>query len=396
MRHRARRVGLWLILLVAAFAPLPACRTVAPPQRATAPPSQQPIGKLEPVALFFGYMPTGVAVSQKGRVFVCFPRWEDGMNYTVAEVLADGSMATYPDLAANQPDPNAPQKSLYSVQALTVDSRDRLWVLDTGRIRMQPAPRGAIKLLAYELSTNQLVQSVPVPGPEAPADSYLNDLCIDLSKGTGGYAYITDSGRGAIVVVDLASGKVMRRLEGQPSTQPQDVLPILEGRALYEQPAPDAARKPLAVGADGIALSPDGETLYYCPLSSRRLYSISTAMLRDATLSETDLAREVKDLGPKPLVDGMAMDERGRLYLSAFEQDAVMRRLPDGAIETVVQDARLLWPDSMAIGPDGWLYVTANQLHRQPQFHQGKDERQRPFAVFRMQMDAAPPTAAAR
>jgi streptogramin lyase len=32
------------------------------------------VGKLEPVALFDGAMPTGVTVSSTGRVFVSFPR----------------------------------------------------------------------------------------------------------------------------------------------------------------------------------------------------------------------------------------------------------------------------------------------------------------------------------
>jgi sugar lactone lactonase YvrE len=389
MGHRTDGVGAWLILLAAACAFLPACRTAVPQKPPAGPPAQQPIGKLDPFASLSGYMPTGVAVSPGGRVFVCFPRWEDGMLYTIAEVKADSSVTLYPDLAFNQPDPDQPRRSLYSVQSVVVDARGRLWVLDTGRIRMGPAARDAAKLLAFDLQTSQLVQTVVIPEAAMTPESYLNDVRFDLPKDGAGYAYITDSGRGAILVVDLASGKVTRRLEQHPSTQPEDVLPIIEGRALYQQPTPGAARKPLAVAADGIALSPDGGTLYYCPLSSRRLYSVPTAKLRDATLSEADLAREVKDLGPKPVVDGMAMDDKGRLYMGALEHNAIMRRLPDGSIETLVQDGRLLWPDSLAVGPDGWLYVMANQLDRQPQFHAGRDERQRPFTIFRTQMDPA-------
>jgi sugar lactone lactonase YvrE len=391
MQHRTWRVAAWLVLLAAAGALLPACRTAVPPaEPPPQPPAQQPIGKLEPCALLYGYMPTGIAVSPDGRLFACFPRWEDGMIYTVGEVMADGSVVPYPNLAVNQPDPDAPQSSLYSVQSVVMDARGRLWALDTGRIRQRQAPAGAPKLVAFDLSTSQIVQTVVMPEAQVPADSYLNDVRFDLSQGDAGCAYITDSGRGALLVVDLSSGKVMRRLEGHPSTQPQAVLPVVEGRPLYLQPSPDAARTPPAVGADGIALSADGATLYYCPLSSRRLYSIPTAKLRDATLGEAELAREVKDLGPKPLVDGMVMDAQARLYLSAFEQNAIMRRLPDGTIETVATDARLLWPDSFSIGPDGWLYVSANQIERQPQFHAGRDARQRPFVIFRTQIGAGP------
>ncbi|MFI3488100.1 L-dopachrome tautomerase-related protein, partial [Klebsiella pneumoniae] len=44
------------------------------------------------------------------------------------------------------------------------------------------------------------------------------------------------------------------------------------------------------MAADGIALSPDGGTLFYTPLSSRHLYSVPTALLRDPKLSEAELA----------------------------------------------------------------------------------------------------------
>ncbi len=55
-------------------------------------PSEEPVGTLEPVAHFDGAMPTGVTVSQKGRIFVNFPKWGDEVPFTVAEVK-DGKAA---------------------------------------------------------------------------------------------------------------------------------------------------------------------------------------------------------------------------------------------------------------------------------------------------------------
>jgi hypothetical protein len=51
---------------------------------------------------------------------------------------------------------------------------------------------------------------------------------------------------------------------------------------------------------------------------------------------------------------------------------------------------RVLWPDTLSQAADGYLYFTANQLHRQAQFHGGKDLRQRPYALFRVKVDADP------
>ena len=52
-------------------------------------PESETIGELELVATFDGAMPTGVTVSQRGRIFVNFPRWGDDVPFTVGEVIGD-------------------------------------------------------------------------------------------------------------------------------------------------------------------------------------------------------------------------------------------------------------------------------------------------------------------
>lgn len=49
----------------------------------------------EVVAEFDSLMPTGVTVTDEGRIFVSFPRWGDSVPYTVAEVV-DGRPVAYP------------------------------------------------------------------------------------------------------------------------------------------------------------------------------------------------------------------------------------------------------------------------------------------------------------
>jgi sugar lactone lactonase YvrE len=73
-----------------------------------------------------------------------------------------------------------------------------------------------------------------------------------------------------------------------------------------------------------------------------------------------------------------------------MEQNAVFRRAPDGPAETIVADARLIWPDTLAIGPDQYLYVTSSQHDRRPQFHDDHNHRERPFAVYRIFVGAGP------
>src|SRR5690606_5221890 len=100
--------------------------------------------------------------------------------------------------------------------------------------------------------------------------------------------------------------------------------------------------------------------------------SVDTAALRDRALSDEDVAATVVDHGDKGGgADGLESDDQGRLYATNWEHNAVLRRLPDGEMQTLVHDERLLWPDTMSVARDGHLYVTANQLHRQAKYQDG-------------------------
>ena len=83
-------------------------------------------------------------------------------------------------------------------------------------------------------------------------------------------------------------------------------------------------------GADGIAISHDGQRLYYGPLASRRLYSVSVDALCDRSLDDAAVAGTVADEGDKGTgSDGLETDEAGHLYLTAYEHNAVLRAVPD-------------------------------------------------------------------
>ena len=151
---------------------------------------------------------------------------------------------------------------------------------------------------------------------------------------------------------------------------------------------PGTAPAKLEVGADGIAISADARTLYYCPLTGRHLYSVSVDALADRTRSDADVASTVKDLGEKGGAgDGLESDAQGRVYLSDYEHDAIRRRKVDGQIETLVHDPRVLWPDTLSMAADGYLYFTANQIERQPAFQDGQDLRKKPYVLFRVKVD---------
>jgi sugar lactone lactonase YvrE len=338
-----------------------------------------------------GPMPTGVAVSKDGRIFVNFPRWGDPVEFTVAEIK-EGKAIAYPDADINKLKTGAEADHLISVQSVTMDSQNRLWIVDTGSINMQPIKPGAAKLLCVDLQTNQIVKRIDFPDTVALPSSYLNDVRFDLTRGKEGTAFLTDSsdsGPNGIIVVDLATATSWRKLNDDPSTKAdQNFSPIVEGEPFMarEKNQPPAYVK---IGSDGIAIDSQRGVLYYCPMASHRLYCVSLDALMNKDLSDADVAKQVKEMPPRDFAsDGLICDKDGTLFLTDYEHNAI-HFLSKDKYPIFVSDPRILWPDSMAIGPSMYLYFTANQLQRQAKFHDGKDLRQRPFVLFRAPIGSA-------
>jgi sugar lactone lactonase YvrE len=358
--------------------------------------TEEHLGMLEPKAYFNGAMPTGVTVSHQGRIFVNFPKWGDDVKFTVAEVH-NGEAVVFPDEAINKSDPNDPAAALVSVQSVVVDPIDRLWILDTGSPKFEPTKFGGPKLVCVDLASDKVVKKILFPQDVALPTTYLNDIRFDLRKGSEGIAYITDSaqkGPNGIIVVDLSSGESWRRLHDHPSTKAEDLqtfMPIVEGRPFLERQSDGSVKPGASMGADGIAISSDGKYLYYCPLGSRKLYKVETNSLADRSLSDKEVSATITDEGDRGgASDGLESDASGYIYSTNYEHNAILRRLPEGEWETVVHDPRLLWPDTLSLATDGYLYVTANQLHRQARFHNGQDLRHKPYTLFRININAQP------
>jgi acetyl esterase/lipase/sugar lactone lactonase YvrE len=348
---------------------------------------------LEVLAEFPGpAMPTGVTVSREGRVFVCFPRWSDPVPFTAAE-LREGVPVAFPDAATNAFDPaevELPARGsadfgdrLVSVQSVVIDARDRLWMVDSGSIALGPTLPGAPKLVAFDLASGQRTKVVMFPPDVVMKRSYLNDVRIDTARGEQGMAFLTDSGMGGVIVVDLATGRSWRHLDGHPAVLSAPGLDATtEGEPFLQRLSSGEVRAP-DIRSDGIALSPDGETLYLTPLVSRDVFAVPTAVLARPDADPQAVRDAVRKVATKPSAnDGLICDPRGRLYSTDWEDHAIRRIDPEsGEVEVVCRDERLIWPDTLAwMGDD--LCIMSNQLARQPSYHFGTDLRAPPYVLF--------------
>ena len=309
----------------------------------------------------FEHQVTGVTVANDGRIFVNFPRWTEDTELSVGE-LKNGKVVPFPDAEWNawrnaKKDQKTPGDHWICVQSVVADRQGHVWVLDPAAPAMGAVVRNGPKLVMIDLATDRVAKTIPFDDTVAPQGSYLNDVRISPDGKT---AYLTDSGAvGALVVVDIDSGAARRVLDNDPSTQPDKTVTVTyDGKPLRR---PDG--RGVEFSADGIALSPDGGTLYWQAIKGKTLYSIPTAALRSPVAA---LGPQVTKVGENGPADGLEISRHdGRMYVTSPEDDSVKVRdlgKPGSKPVTIVHDARLRWPDTFAEGPDGTMYVTSSHI----------------------------------
>ncbi|RYF76826.1 MAG: hypothetical protein EOO22_00875 [Comamonadaceae bacterium] len=331
----------------------------------------------------FDHQVTGVTVSRDGRIFVNFPRWTEDAPVSVAEVMKDGSLRPFPDARWNawrnaRKDELDPRTHWVCVQSVVADRQGNIWVLDPAAPAQSHVVANGPKLVKIDAASNAATQTVAFDETVAPQGSYLNDVRFSPD---GRHAFITDSGvKGALVVVDLASGRSRRVLDGDPRTQPEkDVLVKADGRVLRRTDG-----RAVEFAADGIALSVDGGTLYWQAIKGKTLYSVPTAALTDPGLSKEALSQRVQRVGENGPADGLLIGRDGRMYVTSPEDDALkVRRSASEPLQTLVRDTRLRWPDTLAEGPDGAIYVTSSRIQDMNWFDPRSDARL-PTTLFRV------------
>ena len=313
---------------------------------------------LKELAEFKGVQVTGVTMTEDGRLFANFPRWRDGLPFSVVEIAKDGSYKPYPNDEWNAwRGTGTPAKNQFNTVQSVVAHNGLLYVVDPSSPMMKGVV-GKPKLYVFDLAANTLKKTYEFTPLVAPKESYLNDLRVDDRNNA---VYMTDSGLGAIVVLDLKSGHARRLLSLDKSTKSEDIKLSVEGKTLLID------GKPPKIHSDGIALSPDNTYLYYHALTGRTLYRISTTALNDKKLSTRQLAKQVEALGLTPSPDGMIFDQAGNLYMADLQSNSVVYRTPQGVVKTLVQDPRIKWADTFTLAPSGGgLIFTASRLHETP------------------------------
>ena len=323
-------------------------------------------------------MPAGIKLSKNGTIFCSFPRWFDDVLATFAKYNdKTNNFEPWPSYEINQRYKNLNSSGLNSVLGFEIDNEDNLYILDQGKIKNNTALEGSIKLLKYSLKDGKLLKEYIFNSKIADLDnSFLNDVVIDQDKKI---AYISDSGiardgnilhyKPGIIVLDLEDpSNVHRILSNHSSVNPD------ESFWLHINNKPVNYKNPMLTGADGIALSCNGDTLFFCPLTGRMIYSILTKDIGKAIKDGDTENIKVYEGFKKEASDGLLASSKGNLYMTGIETGSIyiskeieqdLLRFDYKNFDLFEGNISTMWPDTLAMHED-YLYFVSNQLNNFP------------------------------
>ncbi len=239
-----------------------------------------------------------------------------------------------------------------------------LWALDMGFVAGEAeSPAGSQKLVVLDLNSGRTIKRIALDGVADRKASFLNDVAVDERRRV---AYISDSGsrsapdnRAGLIIVDFTTGKARRVLDRHPALlNVPGVKVVAHGREVWPG-------KPLLIGINGIALSPDAGTLYWTVTTGTHAYALPTAILRQPGSTDAQIASRIEDLGDVGgNTDGIVTDAKGNLYITDVTRNGIVRYDPvSKAMSPLASNEGVYWPDTPTIRPDGDLIFTSSRLN---------------------------------
>lgn len=344
------------------------CAAAAP----TAPEELYDFGKI---------LSTGICKMAGRHPIVSFPKWGKEM---APDQLKLTLVIIHPRLGAMhfqglsgieevEKDKRDPTQHLVNVQSMYCPPHDwgTIWMLDSGHGPTDDtAPLGATKLLRVRLDDNggggAIERIYTFPEEIVSNKSYLSDVRVDKS----GFAYITDSNLGKIIVLNLESATVLAWSDErmQSTLKDEDKFEI------------DGVDVPLRTGTnvDSIAYSGIDDMLFFKPMTRNNLYRVSCKVLRDShrqgVIEDLGALGHIEDLGSFGFHDGLEADEQGNLYMTDLGKGAIQKRAVDGKTSWISEPGLMPWPGAVTVSENN-VFVLTTQIHLMPFLHEGKDMR---------------------
>lgn len=317
---------------------------------------------------------TGVTTTRDGRVFFEYPHLDGSSGMRVGE-FKNGKVTPYPTADWNGWTPGHPTTNTFvRTNSLRVGPDGMLWVVDTGTPKFgAKILRGGAKLVAIDLARNQVAHVFEL-GNLTYEDSFVDDVRFN-----GHYAFLTDAGRPALIVLDMNTGNGRRVLENATSTTSQKAA-IASGKVMHT-----ADGNEVRIHADQMEVSPDGRYLYYQALTGS-LYRIETRYLEDNHLTPELLSQKAEFWTNTPTTGGTAIDSSGVVYLSDVERRRILAIRPNRETKVLLEDERLDWPDALWYDHQGYLWLPVAQLDKIAPFNGGRSQVVYPIRIYKLRV----------
>ena len=297
----------------------------------------------------FDERPGNVAISKEGKVYLSIHPFLNP-DTKVVELTLNGKITAYPNSEYSK-GKGSINKSILGIK---VDTSGNLWMLDLHKNQF----------VVWNTKEDRLKKIIKIPNDVLKPASFLQDFVIDEKRNRAIIADMTQrdlksAPEPAFVVVDTISGKSKRIAQNHPS-----MMPDFKG----------------GFGLDPISIDPEFNWIYFGAVHGKKVYRVPA----ESFSSEQSVVENIKEYGPKSYSDGIIADAQGNVYITDIEKNAIgltttakykiIASLPKGQS----------WPDGFAIGNDGYVYVTVNQLDKVAAFNNGKEQGKSPYLLVRI------------
>lgn len=317
----------------------------------------------------------------KNKLFITVPRRRNGIPATLnyVEIPAAGNdnkspgLRPYPDLKTNTlvAATTGEYTPLVNIYRTTVDVCDRLWFVDTGIMEI-PDNFQAVQppaLVVYDLNTDTLLHRYLLRSEDMVNDNPVGfasvTVDVDASDCANAFAYLPDLATYGVVVYSLKEDTSWRMRHNYFYLDPEEGDFNLNGiRFTWND------------GVFSIALSrvnPDGfRTAYFHAMASQRERSVSTAILRNATLAtrayhEADF-KTIGNRGPNSQTTMHAVHPESRVMFGAMVGSSALscwntrKELSPKTLGIVAKDAlKFMYPSDLKIEKDN-VWIMTNRL----------------------------------
>ncbi|WP_116870115.1 L-dopachrome tautomerase-related protein [Vibrio splendidus] len=269
----------------------------------------------------------------------------------VIELSVAGNQTPYPTIKYAQGN-----DSLFkAVIAMRTDDNGVAWILDLA----------THSLIGWDTRKETLVKTIKIPKSVLKPTSFLQDFALDQKRQRIIIADMTQNDLKseaipAFVSVDLNTGEAVRVAENHLSMQ---------------------ADSKTGFALNPITIDPSYEWIYFGAVNGHTVYRVKASAFDH---NGKEVADNIEKYADKPYSDGITVDSAQNVYITDIENNAIGVSTPEGYRIIATLSDNQTWPDGMSFGPDGYIYVTVNQLNRTAALNNGKDTGTGSFEVVKI------------